>query len=175
MSGRKQSNVWLGLTLLAGCFALMPPPAEAAEPASGTDITGKTVYLAPNARLRYGESLLSRVYSRSSAALELKGRGPCTVFNCPVAHNNVSLFARRSRLETEKPSGPVVTERTLRSGDEGEDVRIMQQALVKKGYTVTVDGKFGNSTEQAVRDFQQKSGLTVDGEIGSQTRDKLSV
>ena len=175
MSGRNQSYVWLGSMIAAGCFALMVLPVEAAEPASGTDITGKTVYLAPNARLRYGESLLSRVYSRGPAALELKGRGPCTVFNCPVAHNNVNLFARRSRLDTDKPSGPIVTERTLRSGDEGEDVRIMQQALVKKGYTVTVDGKFGSSTEQAVRDFQQKSGLPVDGEIGPQTRDKLSV
>lgn len=149
--------------------------ANAAEPQSGIDITGKTVFAAPNARLRYGPSLLNRVYSRTNAYLELKGRGPCTAFNCPVVHNKIELFARRSQIDDAKPTGPIVTERTLRSGDEGDDVKIMQEVLVKKGYVVKDDGKFGGDTEKAVREFQVKSGIKPDGEIGAETRGKLSV
>ena len=169
-------NAAAGATMLLGLACVGAMPTQAAEPASGADITGKTVYFAPNARLRYGPSLLSRVYSRTSATLEIKGRGVCTAFNCPVVHNSVELFARRSQIDTDKPTTTVVTERTLRSGDEGEDVRIMQQALIKKGYpNVKPDASFGSTTEQAVRDFQRKNNIKIDGEIGAETRGKLSV
>ena len=36
-------------------------------------------------------------------------------------------------------------------------------------YTGTVDGIYGSGTERAVRAFQQKNGLTVDGKAGDQT------
>lgn len=151
--------------------------AQAAEPAAGLDLTGKIVYLAANGRLRYGDSLLSRVYSHTSAALELKGIGTCTVFICPVMHNGISLYARRSRLDLDRPTNsPVVTERTLRRGDDGEDVKAMQQVLVTKGFAqITPDGNYGSGTEEAVRDFQRRNGLKPDGEIGAETRNKLAV
>ena len=171
----KTSRKILIVSAILATLAATHLTAFAAEPTSGTDITGKTVYLAPNARLRYGSSLLSRVYSRTGAYLELKGRGACTAFNCPVVHNKVELFARRSQIDDAKPAGTIVTERTLRNGDEGDDVRVMQQVLIKKGYKIKDDGKFGGDTEDAVRDFQTKSGLNADGEIGAETRGKLSV
>lgn len=161
---------------LAGALVLPAVPASAAEPASGADITDKTVYLASGARLRYGESLLSRVYAHTnSAAMELKGNGRCSAVACPVLHNKVSVFARRARLDLVKPSGPVVSDRTLRRGDDGEDVKAMQEIINKKGYQLKVDGVFGSGMEEAIRDFQRKNGLPVDGEIGSQTREKLRV
>jgi peptidoglycan hydrolase-like protein with peptidoglycan-binding domain len=93
-----------------------------------------------------------------------------------VVHNNVNVFARRAVLDLERPSGPIVTERTLRRGDEGDDVKAMQEALNKKGrIQVKVDGSFGPDMEEAVREFQSKAGLGVDGEIGAQTREKLRV
>ncbi len=151
-------------------------PAAAAEPASGTDVMSKTVYLAPNARLRYGTSLLGRVYSRTNAYLQLTGNGACTAFNCPVTHNKVALFARRSQVDVAKPTtGVIVTERTLRRDDEGDDVKVMQEVLVKKGYTLKPDGRYGRDTERAVSEFQKKSGIAPDGEIGAATRTKLSV
>ena len=160
--------------VLAGALALGGPRVEAAEPGPDANIDGRTVYLAPNARLRYGEGLLSKVYAHTNAALELKGRGRCTNVACPVFHNNVAVFARRARLDFDRPSGPVVTERTLRRGDEGEDVKVMQEALNKKGGSqLKVDGSFGRDMEEAVRDFQRKTGIGVDGEIGAQTREKL--
>ena len=59
---------------------------------------------------------------------------------------------------------------TLRNGDVGEDVTHMQQALSRLGfYAYQVDGKFGTNTENAVRAFQSKNRLKVDGVAGSQT------
>lgn len=161
--------------LLAGVLFAGASRVEAAEPSAGANIEGRTIYLAPNARLRYGEGLLSRIYARTNATMELKGRGSCSRVACPVVHNNVSVFARRARLDLERPTGTIVTERTLRRGDEGEDVRVMQEALNKKGAQLKVDGSFGRDMEEAVRDFQRKASIGIDGEIGAATREKLRV
>ena len=159
----------------------MPPtvtsyPAALAEtPASGADITGKTVYVTALSWLRYGEGLLSKPYTFTRNALEVKGRGKCSDAACPVVSNGVDLFARRSRVDQAKPAtGTVVSERTLRRGDNGEDVKKVQQALVKAGYKVEVDGKYGRAVATAVRTFQSKAGLKADGSIGPLTRAKLA-
>ena len=121
-------------------------------------------------------SLIGRVYTRNTVTLEIQGRGQCKLVFCPVRHNGVDLFAVRARLDLDKPaSTPVLSERSLRRGDEGEDVKALKQALIKAGFTaIVVDGKFGRGTEQAVRDFQRKNGLTADGAVGPQTRAKLA-
>jgi len=59
---------------------------------------------------------------------------------------------------------------TLRPGMENDAVREMQEALIKLGYLKgEADGKFGNATENAVRAFQRKNKLNVDGLAGSET------
>ena len=161
--------------VLAALTAGLPGAAKAVEPAANADIADKTVYLIPNSWLRYGPSLLSRLYTQNKLAMEIKGRGKCTFFACPVTHNTVELYARRSRLDLAKPTGTVVTERSLRLGDEGEDVRNAQKALAKAGYKVEADAKFGKSTQTAVEELQRKSGIEVDGAIGPKTRDKLAI
>lgn len=46
-------------------------------------------------------------------------------------------------------------------------VRLLQEALTSLGYdTLGVDGKYGNNTLSAVKDFQGVEGLTVDGLFG---------
>ena len=45
-------------------------------------------------------------------------------------------------------------------------VEQLQIALVALGYPLVVDGEFGPRTEAAVRDFQQRNGLAVDGIAG---------
>lgn len=52
---------------------------------------------------------------------------------------------------------------------EGSDVERLQNALKKAGIAVDVDGEFGPGTDKAVKEFQQKKGLTADGKVGSQT------
>jgi len=59
---------------------------------------------------------------------------------------------------------------TLRRGATGDAVREVQQRLKDWGYYEgPVDGQFGPLTEKAVRFFQSRNGLTVDGVVGPQT------
>ena len=50
---------------------------------------------------------------------------------------------------------------TLEKGDSGSDVKKMQQALTKLGYTVEADGKYGTETVNTVKLFQKDYGLSV--------------
>lgn len=52
---------------------------------------------------------------------------------------------------------------SLRKGAKGNITWILQAMLVCKGYDISVDADFGSNTENAVRDYQAKNGLTVDG------------
>ena len=52
----------------------------------------------------------------------------------------------------------------LRKGSKGESVRTLQEFL-----KITIDGDFGSKTESAVKAFQKKTGLTVDGVVGKNT------
>ena len=79
--------------------------------------------------------------------------------------------------ETETlPTEPVVPaisvpeETTLQSGDEGESVALLQQALTRLGYDLgAADGVFGPGTVEAVQQFQADSGLDADGVAGPAT------
>jgi cell wall-associated NlpC family hydrolase len=60
--------------------------------------------------------------------------------------------------------------RILKWGIKGKDVEALQTALNAQGFNAgKVDGDFGDDTEKAVRRFQQKAGLTVDGEVWTET------
>ena len=59
---------------------------------------------------------------------------------------------------------------TLRRGYQGPPVTRLQQALKDQGYyTGTVDGRYGEGTESAVRAFQRVKGLAIDGVAGPAT------
>lgn len=64
---------------------------------------------------------------------------------------------------------------TIKEGDKGADVELMQARLAAKGYLrkTEVDGDFGLITLGAVLCFQLKNGLTVDGICGPATRAAL--
>lgn len=63
----------------------------------------------------------------------------------------------------------------LRVGSSNRYVRYLQFLLKTKGYSVgTVDGVFGNNTQNAVRAFQQANGLDADGVVGRLTWYKLN-
>ena len=51
------------------------------------------------------------------------------------------------------------------------------QALLnaKYGFSLEIDGNFGRATEAAVKEFQQKNGLTADGVVGPKTWAALGV
>lgn len=62
----------------------------------------------------------------------------------------------------------------LRLGSIGAGVREVQSLLVLAGYSLKVDGDFGTATKDAVKDFQSKNNLTVDGIVGKKTQAALS-
>lgn len=57
----------------------------------------------------------------------------------------------------------------LRWGSKGPEVRLLQEHLVLLGYSVEIDGVFGGETDGAVRRYQTKHGLLVDGVCGQYT------
>lgn len=76
----------------------------------------------------------------------------------------------------EKKETPVIGQeavqyKNLQYGSQGEDVKKLQTAL---GFTGSdVDGIYGQKTQQAVMDYQNKNNLTVDGIAGQQTQTAL--
>lgn len=64
----------------------------------------------------------------------------------------------------------------LKYGSRGKDVTALQTKLKRWGYyTGSVDGVFGPKTLSAVKYFQRKNGLTVDGIVGKQTAAALGM
>ncbi|HAA53325.1 MAG TPA: hypothetical protein DCE42_01135 [Myxococcales bacterium] len=59
----------------------------------------------------------------------------------------------------------------LRNGSSGAAVKDLQMMLNRAGASpaLTADGKFGPGTERALKSFQSKHGLSVDGKFGRQT------
>ncbi|MEG2347965.1 MAG: peptidoglycan-binding protein, partial [Cetobacterium sp.] len=60
----------------------------------------------------------------------------------------------------------------LKLGARGQGVTILQEELIKKGYSVGkygADGVFGEGTREAVKAFQRTSGLDDDGIVGPST------
>ena len=61
-------------------------------------------------------------------------------------------------------------------GSRGTTVKTIQKKLKNWGYyTGSVDGIFGAKTKEAVRYFQRKNGLTVDGIVGNKTLSALGM
>ena len=61
-------------------------------------------------------------------------------------------------------------------GSRGSEVRTIQDKLKRWGYyTGSVDGIYGSLTVSAVKKFQQKNGLTVDGIAGTKTLNAMGI
>jgi hypothetical protein len=68
------------------------------------------------------------------------------------------------------------TPRTTSSAYDPSVIRSVQQALNDRGYNAgPVDGQWGPATQDALRRFQQVSGLPQTGELGQQTLAALGV
>ena len=66
-----------------------------------------------------------------------------------------------------------VSNSATRTGD--GTVKKAQAALNDKGYNLTIDGRYGPSTQNAVRDFQTKNGLTASGTLDDLTKSALGL
>ena len=88
---------------------------------------------------------------------------------------DASATATPSPTPTPKPTAtpsptPEIPGQTLRSGDSGSDVKILQRRLkALKYYVGTIDGKMDKETVNALKKFQKAHGLTDDGVAGKET------
>lgn len=70
-------------------------------------------------------------------------------------------------------STTTTTKNWIEYGDRGNDVKTLQTKLNKVGYKLKVNGICGNATVTAIKDFQTKYDLAVDGQAGKNTITKL--
>lgn len=84
--------------------------------------------------------------------------------------------ARRMRRQVERDAGEdrrsrgsredyEFGERTLRRGDRGHDVRVLQSWLDHLGFDTGVDGVFGRGTETRVERYEKWTGIRADGKV----------
>lgn len=74
-----------------------------------------------------------------------------------------------------RPAPPPRRAPVLRRGSRGAGVVRLQAALRRRGYRIRGPARFGPQTERAVRAFQRRNGLKVDGIVGPATRRRLGV
>lgn len=100
---------------------------------------------------------------------------PGTKF-CRPDYSIVSSIASNSSVTTSSTtsSGSTSQSTALKIGSKGQTVIDLQNNLNKLGYNLIVNGDFGQKTEAAVKAFQKKYSITVDGIVGTQTYQTLN-
>jgi len=122
-----------------------------------------------NARLGLGAAVLAVLLLIGLAAGGVfsggthKGATPPTVpTTTPAATTTPSTPSTGTSIRI--PAG------TLKLGDKGKQVTILQRALKSLGYSPgTIDGKYGPATQRAVARFQRAAKLATDGILGPKT------
>jgi putative peptidoglycan binding protein len=99
--------------------------------------------------------VFSSSHSQATPATAPTAGAPTTATTTPVTQTQPALAAPAA---------------TLKPGDQGAAVKVLQRALARLGYSPgRIDGQYGPSTVDAVTRFQRAGGLTADGILGSNT------
>ncbi len=89
----------------------------------------------------------------------------CLIIIALISMLIVSLLASNNTVEA-----------LSKYGSRGSEVRTIQEKLKRWGYyNGSVDGIYGSQTVSAVKKFQQKNGLTVDGIAGKNTLKAMGI
>ena len=105
-----------------------------------------------------------------------------TEYYGPQTELAVQLFQRKHNLAIDGIAGPQTLALinsndaqvyTVSVGISGTDVKELQSRLVELGYLDKASNDYTESTAAAVKQFQTRNGLTVDGTIGPDTLEKL--
>ncbi|MDU5082188.1 peptidoglycan-binding protein [Tissierella carlieri] len=82
--------------------------------------------------------------------------------------------AKTTTVTTQATATSSTITRLLALGSVGGDVTLLQTLLNSNGYVLKTDGIFGERTLVAVKDYQGKNSLRVDGIVGPKTLAKLT-
>lgn len=81
--------------------------------------------------------------------------------------NSKYYVATKTKKAPVKPKTPART--VLKAGYKGDDVKDIQKKINGFGYSVGLDGDYGEQTIYAVMDFQHRHGLSTSGIVEGQT------
>ncbi|WP_204152220.1 peptidoglycan-binding protein [Leptolyngbya sp. CCY15150] len=185
-------GLWVGLLGLSGLYAA-PGFAQAPSARLQNEVAQRSPNLISQALvLRRGAS--GAPVERLQRALQDLGYydGPITGFFGALTETAVRQFQADSGLPTDGIVGastetalfgtpvapaataPASTSGFIRRGSTGAQVVALQERLAALGYyTGGIDGDFGAGTDTALRAFQSRNNLTVDGIVGPGTEAAL--
>ncbi|MDJ0736826.1 MAG: peptidoglycan-binding domain-containing protein [Nostocaceae cyanobacterium] len=125
-------------------------------------------------------NITSRLYQKVSSSLmeskySLPG-GKDSLSSCTVSRENKDLKQGGEQILIAKLGNFTDnTLPTLRFGESGLSVRVLQRLLLSNGYAIGgVDGVFGAMTETAVKAFQSQRNVVEDGIVGEITWRELT-
>jgi cell wall-associated NlpC family hydrolase len=105
-----------------------------------------------------------------------------TMYYGSATKNAVSLFQRQHDLQQDGIAGEQTLAMidsddakpyTLLQGTKGDDVDALQRQLERLGYLDKATGYYGTETIEAVKKFQERNDLEVDGKTGEHTLDVI--
>lgn len=140
---------------------------------AGIDLPNFRTTTEASALLKSGafEELTGKEYTDSSARLR---RGDILVTK--TQGHTVVVLSNGSKAEVAPVPEYHLGDRELRNGDKGDDVRELQEALIKLGWIFPqfgADGDFGAETEVNVKGFQASAGLPETGIFDADTAEAL--
>lgn len=121
-----------------------------------------------------GDVVEARGFSYGVQRNRLRQRGFVTWGLYPYAEYTAEEIALAESAVKSAASASAYTLPTLRKGDMGTPVQVLQWLLNERGHDAgTADGIFGAKTLTAVKAFQAENGLTADGAVGAKTWTRL--
>lgn len=88
----------------------------------------------------------------------------------PVTPPTHPVTTQQTTTQTNTTPSAQAPSTTLKPGDTGQQVKLLQQSLASLGFSVgTVDGDYGPATQVAVEKFQLAKNLAEDGIVGPAT------
>lgn len=158
---------------------------------SGKPKIGDVVYFYSKAKGRIGHVGIvykvsgSKVYTiegnTSGASSLVTNGGGVKKKSYSLSSTYIDGYGRPEYDMIESGTGEIVDldlgDRLLTNGCEGDDVKELQEALIKLGYSCGewgADGEYGDATEMAVIQFQREHDCDADGEYGSITHKAMT-
>ncbi len=176
------ANAVQGLPMPSAQPSAQPVPSETPTPTPSPVSTPKPTPT-PDPTLQKGDEN-ERVQQLQERLMDLGylDVDETTLFFGPATKYAVELFQRQHTLQQDGIAGPETLQLiyskdarkyTLLEGTKGQDVDSLQRQLVDLGYMDKTTGYYGDETVKAVKDFQERNGLKVDGKTGQYTLDLI--